>query len=586
MEAVTLLDAVPTARNRCLTFRHDLPLMRLRRFFACSLPLVLVAACSRGEPTAAPVEGPDGGTLVVAEPGDADNLLPPVTASILGHAVADLVYDHLAEIGDGMQTTGDVGFKPQLADSWTWAPDSMSVAFHLNPRARWHDGVPVRAADVRFSLALYKNPKLGSAIAPLLSNVDSVTVKDSLTAVAWFHAKTPESFFNIVYQLWVLPAHLLDTIPPERLATSETVRHPVGSGRFRFEKWDPGSQLVLVADTGNYRGRAKLDRVIWAIAPDNNAAFTQLLSGEADLLEIATPDQLKAAASHPALAPFVWPSLQYVFLGMNFRDAAHPAQPSPFFSDLRVRRAVSMAIDRHAMLRNVFDSLGAISYGPFPRSLATADTTLRLPPYDPAHAQALLDSAGWMAGPGGVRRRGGRPLQIRLIVPTSSAFRMSYAVLIQDALRKVGIACDIDAEQFPSFFAKQAAGNFDLVLAGYGTDPNAGGADQEWGSDAMPPGGLNYLRYSDPRFDAMLDSASASFDAAAARRYASRAYQVIADDAPGVWLYDAVAYGLISRRFHLPAMRPDGWWQHLADWTVPIDQRIDRDRIGLGSPTH
>ncbi len=559
--------------------------MRFRRFCACCLPFLFVAACGRGEPTASPAEGPDGGTLVIAEPGDADNLLPPMTASILGHAVADLVYDHLAEIGDSMQTTGDLGFKPQLADSWTWAPDSMSVAFHIDPRARWHDGIPVRAADVRFSLALYKNPKLGSTIAPLLSNVDSISVKDSLTAVAWFHARTPESFFNIVYQLWVLPKHLLDTIPPERLPTSETARHPVGSGRFRFAKWEPGSQLVLVADTGNYRGRAKLDRVIWAITPDNNAAFAQLLSGQADLLENATPDQLNAAAGHPSLRVFPWPSLQYVFLGMNYREPGHHAQPNPFFADLRVRRAVSMAIDRHAMLQNVFDSLGAISYGPFPRALATADTTLRLPPYDPAHAEALLDSAGWAPGPDGVRRRNGKPLHVRLIVPTSSALRMSYAVLIQDALRKVGVKVDIDAEPFSAFFAKQTAGDFDLALAGYGTDPNAGGAEQLWGSAAMPPTGLNYMAYSDHRFDALLDSASKSFDPTAAHRYASRAYQTIADDAPGVWLYDVFVYGLINQRFRIPAMRADGWWQHLADWTVPVAARIDRDRLGLGAPT-
>ena len=558
--------------------------MRFLPFCALTVPLVLAGACGRGEPSASAPAGPDGGTLVIAEPGDADNLLPPMTTSIVGRAVVDLVYDHLAEIGDSLYTTGDEGFTPQLADRWTWGPDSMSVAFHLDPRARWHDGVPVRASDVRFSLALYKNPTLGSPVAPLLSNVDSVTVRDSLTAVAWFHAKTPESFFNIVYQLWVLPAHVLDTIPPARLATSEAARHPVGSGRFRFVAWRAGSRLELVADTGNYRGRAKLDRVIWSVVPDNNAAFTQILSGDADLLESVTPDQLKAVGSHANLRPFAWPSLQYVFLGMNFRDPAHRARPHPILSDLRVRRAISMAIDRHAMLQNVFDSLGAIGYGPFPRVIATSDTTLHIPPYDPTHAAALLDSAGWTTGPGGVRQRGGQPLTLRLIVPSSSAFRNQYAVLIQDALRKVGITVNLVVEQYAAFLNQQGAGDFDMVMAGYGTDPNAGGAEQAWGSSALPPGGLNYLSYSNPRFDALLDSASASFDPAKAKRYASRAYEVIVDDAPGVWLYDAVAYGAISTRFHVPAMRADGWWQHLADWTVPPAQRIDRDRLGLAAP--
>ncbi len=229
--------------------------MRFRRFFACCLPFAFLAACGRGEPTASPAAGPDGGTLVVAEPGDADNLLPPVSASMLGHVVADLVYDHLAEIGDSMQTTGDLGFKPQLADHWTWARDSMSVAFHLNPRARWHDGVPVRAADVRFSLALYKNPKLGShdrapALERRLRFGDGLAHRGRLV---------PRQDAGVVLQHRVpavgAPASICSTRfrpngSPRR--RPRAIRSAVAG--FRFAKWEPGSQLVLVADTGNYRG--------------------------------------------------------------------------------------------------------------------------------------------------------------------------------------------------------------------------------------------------------------------------------------------------------------------------------------------
>jgi peptide/nickel transport system substrate-binding protein len=557
--------------------------MPLRRLSALALIVAAAAACGRGEPPAAANTGPDGGTLVVAEPGDADNLMPPLTVSLVGHAVTDLVFDHLAEIGDSMHTVGDDGFKPRLADHWTWAPDSLSVAFHLNPNARWHDGVPVRASDVKFSLDLYKNPKVGSPETPLLANVDSMSVRDSLTAVAWFHDKTPEEFFDIAYQLWVVPKHVLDTIPPDKLGTSEAARHPIGSGRFRFASWEPGTRLEIVADTGNYRGRAKLDRVIWAITPDNNAAYTMMLGGQADLFENASPDQLKSAATHASLRPFPWPAPQYVFLGMNFRDAKHHAQPSPYFADLRVRRAVSMAIDRRAMLSNVFDSLGAIGYGPFPRSSGSSDTTLHLPAYDPAAAAALLDSAGWVRGADGMRSRNGRRFTVDMIVPNSSTMRMNYAVLIQEALRKQGIDVAIDAMPYSTFLPRQTAGDFDLVLAGYGVDPNATAVGQGWASASVPPQGFNYLSYASPKFDALLDSTAHAFDPAKAHDYITRAYETIVDDAPAVWLYDVVSYGLISRRFQMPPVRADGWWQHLADWTVPAADRIARDRIGLAA---
>lgn len=558
--------------------------MRPFRIALCLVPFAL-AACGGGEaPPAGSAggAGPDGGTLVIAAPGDADNLLPPLSTTIVGRAVVDLVFDHLAEIGDAMNTFGDAGFTPRLARSWTWAPDSMSIVFHLDPRARWHDGTPVRAQDVRFSLALYKNPALASPIAPALANVDSATVLDSLDARVWFHRHTPEEFFDVAYQLWVMPAHVYDTVAVAKLATSDLARHPVGSGRFRFVSWQPGARLELDADTGNYRGRARLDRVIWAITPDNNSAFAQIMSGDADLLENASPDQLKALAGHAGLRLFPWPTLQYAFMGMNLRDPAHVARPNPILSDLRVRRAVSMALDRHAMLRNVFDTTGHIGYGPFPAALATADTALVIPHHDPAHAAALLDSAGWALGPDSIRHRGGAALRLRLITPTSSAFRMQYAVLIQEALRRIGVRVDIDAEPFPAFYAKQSAGNFDLALVTYSTDPNAGGAAQSWATASIIPKGGNSLSFSDPRFDALLDSATHTFDVPRARAYARRAYQVIADDVPAVWLYDLYSVGAISTRFRVTALRADGWWEHLADWTVPVADRIARDRIGLG----
>jgi peptide/nickel transport system substrate-binding protein len=557
--------------------------MQPSRLLVCTAALLLVA-CGGGErPASPPASGPDGGTLVIAEPGDADNLLPPLAVTLVSREVTDMVFDHLAEIGDDMNTFGDAGFTPRLARSWTWAPDSMSIVFHLDPRARWHDGQPVRASDVRFSVALYKNPKLASPLAATLANVDSATVRDSLDAVVWFHSREPESFFDIAYQLWVMPEHVYGALPPEKLATSELARHPVGSGRFRFVAWQPGSRLEIEADTANYRGRARLDRVIWAISPDNDAAFAQVVGGQADLFENATPDQLKTISGHTSVRAFPWPTLQYGFLGLNLRDPKHRAQANPVLQDVRVRRAVSMALDRRAMLRNVFDTLGAIGYGPFPRGLATADTALRIPHHDPAHAAALLDSAGWTVGPDGMRRRNGVPLAIRLIVPTSSAPRMQYAVLIQEALRSVGIRVDLDAAPFQAFFAKQAAGDFDAALMTYSTDPNAGGAAQSWARSSIIPAGGNYLSFADPAFDALLDSATASPSLAVARPYAVRAYQAIADDVPAVWLYDVVALGILSRRVHVTVLRSDGWWEHLADWTIPTAERIDRDRIGLGA---
>ena len=557
--------------------------MHRARVTLLCVTLVLAGACGRGDQSAA-ASGEAGGTIVIASTSDADALLLPITFSEQGRMVSDLVFDRLAEIGDDMGTIGDRGFTPRLADRCTWSTDSLSVAFHLNPRARWHDGQPVRASDVRFSIALYKNPKLPPVVAPLITNVDSASVRDSLTAVVWFHAHRPEAFYDIAYQVQVLPEHVFKDIPPEKLATSEAARHPVGSGRFRFVKWEPGTRIELVSDTANYRGRAKLDRVIFSIAPDNEAALTQVLSGQADVLDLLTPDQVARVMRDTSVRPMRYGALQYAIMGMNLRDPSHHAAPHPLFGDVRMRRAISMALDRRAMLRNVFDSVGRLGHGPFPSSLPTADTTLRVPAYDGAHAAALLDSLGWRAGADGMRSRNGRPLSFSLIVPTSSKMRMSYAILIQDQLKRVGVQVRIDAMEGAKFGQQLEGRNFDAMLNSGSTDPSPSGAAQYWGSEGAKPGGSNFVSYVSPAFDALLDSALAAWDPAVARRYAVRAYQTVADDAPAAWLYDAAGVGAIHRRIRTTHLRPDEWWAHLEDWSIPPAERIDRDRIGLGSP--
>jgi len=228
-----------------------------------------LVSCQRDSGRGAAAEsGKAGGTVVVSVPADVETLFPPFALANQSKLAIDLLFDRLSEIGDSLNTIGDAGFRPQLADRWTWASDSLSIAFHLNPQARWHDGVPVRASDVRFTYEMYRDSVVGADVRSQLSTIDSVTVRDSLTAVFWFSRRDPEQFFNATYQMYICPAHLLDRIPPANLRSADFGRHPVGSGRFRFMSWTPGASVDFVSDTANYRGRAQLDRVILSVAPD------------------------------------------------------------------------------------------------------------------------------------------------------------------------------------------------------------------------------------------------------------------------------------------------------------------------------
>jgi peptide/nickel transport system substrate-binding protein len=562
-------------------FRRARP--RAARWPLAACAAIAVAGCTDVRQPAQQAAGPAdvGGTMVVATPAEPTTLLPPLQGTIIEKQITDLLFDRLADIGNDLNTVGDKGFVPQLAERWDWAPDSTWIAFHLNPKARWHDGVPVRASDVRYSVQLIKDPALGSPALPLVTNIDSVAVRDSLTAVAYFHRHTPEQFYDLVYQVSIVPEHLLHNTPPAQLKTAEVARRGIGSGRFRLAHWEPGKRIELVADTANYRGRAKLDRIVYTPTPDFNTAITRLFSGDADFFEQLRPENLERMASDTARRAVSYSSLQYAYLAFNTIDPAHRGQPHPIFGDRAVRRALTMAVDRRAMLKNVFDTLGMALYGPFPHAMPVADTTLPQLPYDTLRARAMLDSAGWVVGSDGIRVKNGRRLEFGLVSPVSSAARHQYAVLLQSALRRVGAAVKLDEVDFGSYLAKQGGRSFDTELALYGTDPSVSGFKQSWSTSGIGPDGSNFPSYSNPAVDALLDSAMATFDAARTRAYARRAFETIIEDAPGIWLYEPATIAGIHRRIRTTPMRPDAYWSGMADWWIPASERTARDRIGL-----
>ena len=519
--------------------------------------------------------------MVIAQPGEPATLLPPLYGMSIEKQITDLLYDRLAEIGDDLNTVGDRGFRKQLAERWEWAPDSLSIVFHLNPRARWHDGVPVRASDVRYSFALMKDPAFGSPFQPLITNVDSVAVRDSLTAAVYFKRRTPEQFYDFVYQVSILPEHVLSNTPPAQMKTAEVARRGVGSGRFRLARWEAGTRLELVADTTNFRGRPKLDRIVYTKTPDFNTAVTRFFAGDADFFEQLRPEHIAQIAKDTVRRAIRFPSLGYAYLALNNIDAKQPGQPHPIFGDRTVRRALTMAIDRRAMLKNVFGDYASPLYGPFPHSLPVADTTLPQLPYDTARARALLDSAGWTLGPDGVRAKNGRRLEFGITTPVSSAARKQYSVLLQEAFKQIGAAARIDEVDNAVFMARNAERNFDTILELWNTDPSPTGFKQSWSTSGLGKDGVNFTSYSNVTVDALLDSATLTFDPARTRAHARRAFETIIEDAPGIWLYEPPLVAGVHKRIHTNTMRADGYWSGMADWWIPAAERTARDRIGL-----
>ena len=524
--------------------------------------LFAVVGCEGAAKPAANV----GGNLIISAFADADILLPPLTTTGQGLQVVDAIFDRLAQ--PVLQADGSTTYLPALATGWTWSSDSLSINFALHPAARWHDGQPVTANDVRFTWNAYVNPALASPSAATLHNIDSVTVQDAHTAVVWFRQRTPTQFSDIVTQMHILPAHLLTAVPLAEWRTSTFARHPVGTGRFRFANWQAGSRLEVVADSSNYRGRPRLDRVVWTVAPDPTAATMRLFSGDADFLESVRPDAAAEFPKHPDVALLKSPSLAYGFLAFN-TVASSAQQPSALFTDRALRRALTMAIDRKLVVQSVFDSAARVALGPVTRIQLGRDTILPAIPFDTAQAARLLDSLGWRAAKvGEIRQRNGQLLRFTTLVPSSSSQRIRVAVLLQQLFRSAGVQMEVEKIEFNTLNARLGKGDFDAAVLTIGADPELSGIRGVWSTGASRShGGVNFGSYASARFDALIDSAALQLRSDAARRLYLTAYGEILADAPAIWLFEPWNLSGIRTSVHPVGLRPDGWWLQLGDWS-------------------
>ena len=535
---------------------------------------VFATAC--GDGSGARVEGEPGGTLVISTTMDPGTLFPPLIATTQAKQITEQIYDYLADVGTDLNTHDESGFRRELADGWTWSRDSLSLAFHINPRARWHDGKTVTARDVQFTFALNKNPALGGHAHSSLASIDSVTVTDSLTPVFWFREKSLTRFLNAAAQLLILPAHQLEKIPLDSLRSRAPL--PIGSGRFRLRKWDKGASVEIVSDTSNYRGRAMLDRVIWSVSPEFTTAVTRLFSGDADLFDALRPENVRQLAGDSNLKTLTLPGMDYAFLRFNLRDPTNRNRPHPLFADRTLRRAITMSLQRQALVRSVLDTFAVVPVGPVVRAYSTTDPRGSQLPFDSVRASHLLDSLGWIRGARGMRARNGKDLAFTLTIPTNSTSRMRMGPLIQEQLRRMGIQVALENLEPSTAGDRVSRGAFDASLDAWTMPSSLDGMPQIWGTSGIGKNGGNYGSYSNPEFDALLDSALAA-DPASARERFTRAYGVINDDAPAVWLYEARKIIGLHRRIQTAPTRPDAWWFSLADWSIPPSGRIPRDRL-------
>jgi peptide/nickel transport system substrate-binding protein len=479
--------------------------------------------------------------------------------------LADQLFLRLARLGPTLLTAGDRGFVPLLARSWT-RRDSVTLVFDLDPRARWQDGVPVTARDVVFTFERARNPSIAPRLVELLRGITAVTAEGEHRVVFRFSHPYAEQLYDATFHAAPLPAHLLDTIPPDQLGRSAFVTHPVGSGPYRLVRIVSGEFVELAANEDFFLGKPKIERVIIRIAPDPDARINLLLSGQGDALDNVVPplENVQRLRADTSLRLIPVPSNAVGFLLFNQRNPQNLAEAHPILSDLRVRRAITLGLDRQLLVRAVYGSYAEVPYGPVSSILWIRNGAPKPARQNVEEAKRLLAAAGWRDSDNdGIRDRQGRPLTLSLSLPNTSAVRRKMGLLIQQQLRQIGIDLVLRQAEFPVWVERRNAGNFDIDFAGTLQDPSPSGLSQGWTCS----GGTNVAKYCDPRVDSLLEAAIDARVTGDPGQPWIAALRQIEADAPATFIYAPYFVYAVRRRFRNVSIMPGSSWLLLREWS-------------------
>lgn len=414
--------------------------------------------------------------------------------------------------------------EPDLATRWTISADGRQYTFALRSGVAWHDGRPFSATDVKFTFDQILDPSSGTLQWSDFSVVDSVTIVDSLTVRFWLKSPLAPFLTLLGHNAGIIPAHAF--LGPIADAVGFNRSRPIGTGPFQVVESVPGSYIVLTANPRYYGAKPGLDRIIFKIVPDVNAQVAQLQAGELDLATLE-PANLRGLESDPELRIEHVSVPQHYYIGFN--------QGNPLFRSSAVRRALTLAINRQAIIDGVLRGFADYPQGTIPVALRDyfADSLPKIP-YDTTAALALMAEAGWRRGGDGVLQdHAGRPFAFTLLVDKGNPSREQTAVAVQQDLKKVGVAVTINTMEFASMVR-------DYVV------PHRYEAYLVWWNTPLDPDQFSYygsgqsnndVVYSNRTADSLLTVGRVTLDPAA-RRQAYLAFQAVeAIDPPVLVLY-------------------------------------------------
>jgi peptide/nickel transport system substrate-binding protein len=482
------------------------------------LSVILLAACSP-----AGIRRTSGAALVFTGlAGEPDTLNPMFSNEADELNFSHLYMSYLVENDAGGDTIPEIASQVPTLTNGGISQDQRTITYHLRHDVRWQDGAPLTARDLVFSYRAIVDPRNNVPTRVGYEEIQTIRASDPYTIIVRLRRRfSPfvQYFFGPQGVGAIMPAHLL-----ARYADLNRVPYnerPVGSGPFRIAQWRHGDSIALTANPLYWRGKPHIERMTYRIIADSNTRLEQLRTAESDAYFDVDPQLLPQVQAIPGVHVTLTPVADLHALRFNLRD--------PMLRDVRLRRAIAMAIDRKTLLAAATHGSGILVDADQPRNGWAYDSAAQSVRYDPSAARQLL---------------GGRTVALTLaIAPQIINGSQLVAAIIQEDLRRVGIRAVI--KQFPSgvFYGNAAQGG---VLAGgryqlaydawwvLGDDPND---SWQMACDQMPPAGLNYSFWCDPRADAAMRDALATVDRARRKADYAIVQRAIVRDIPTFTLW-------------------------------------------------
>lgn len=492
---------------------------------------------------------------------DIDSLNPVILDSADGARISGNINEGLIQMNNFT-----LKFEPCLAESWEISPDQLTYTFHLRHDVRWHDGEPFTAADVKYTYDRIQDPKVDAASArTYFSTIKSCEILDDYT-VRYTATERYFKTLETIGGLAIVPKHVFEKGNPD-FNQNEFARHPIGTGPYKFVRWDTGSIIVLERNDDYWdKSHPRYPkRLAFEIIQEPYVAAQLFKKGEVDAFDGVSPVVWKYDLDHTAAMnhahEIVYPFPYYNYLGFNLR--------LPLFSDVRVRHAIDLLIPRDEILKKIYLGQYANKTSGFDMASSRNYNQAVLPTaYDPAAAIQLLTDAGWKKDHGdGLLYKDGKPLSFTLLYRAGRTEEEKTVEMIQESLVRAGIDVKLASVEFAQWIERVNDWKFEATMGAWALDLN-GDPSQIWSSSqADIKKSSNFIGYKNAEADKLIAAGRLEYDDEKRAVIYRQLHQLIHDDYPECFLFNVHFILLVSDRFQnvrtfapRPCFDITTWW--------------------------